>query len=170
MERLCVLGSWANADPDKPWEWESGLADRVLTSAQALLAAKDPDTNDDDSYRQTEFVSGSEDHGSDISGSGGVASMSPSTPPENAAAAAAATIAAAAAADPDWNREARRPPFVTIPLAVTEDMTLGTIDMDESVKRGQPVFLPGLLARAHRGGAGTSDPNSNLHSVRPRVV
>ena len=80
--------------------------------------------------------------------------MSTRTSTENAAAAVAATIAAAAAAaDPDWNREARRPTFVTIPLAVTEDMTLGTIDMDESVKRGQPVFLPGLLARAHRGGA-----------------
>jgi len=49
---------------------------------------------------------------------------------------AAALIAAAAAADPDWNREARRPPFVTIPLSVTEDMILGTIDVDQSVKQG----------------------------------
>jgi hypothetical protein len=126
-------GSWANADPDRPWEWESGLTERVVASAQASLAGAGQPKDNNDVYHQTNSSSGS--------GSGG----------ETYETSVAATIAAAAAADPDWNREARRPPFVTIPLAVTEDMTLGTIDMDESVKRGQPVFLPGLLARAHRG-------------------
>lgn len=42
-------------------------------------------------------------------------------------------------------------PFVQIPLNVMEDSLVGTIDLEKSVLVGENVFLPGLLAKAHRG-------------------
>ena len=108
-----VPSSVTNANPDTPWEWETGLLDRVAEDAHARLVAAGVDV--------------------------------PRRPSPGA------LVAAAAALDPKWNRRTLHPNFVTVPLAATEDAVAGSVDVEASVRRGAPVFAPGLLARAHRG-------------------
>ena len=42
-------------------------------------------------------------------------------------------------------------PFVEIPLNVTEDVLLGGIDIEKTIKSGRKVFQYGILNRAHGG-------------------
>jgi magnesium chelatase subunit D len=83
-----VAGSYCNADPTKPGEWEDGLAAKLEAAGSSL---SDPPTR------------------------------------------------------------IRDAPFVQVPLGVTEDRLVGTVDIEASMREGKPVFQPGLLAEAHRG-------------------
>jgi Mg-chelatase subunit ChlI len=40
---------------------------------------------------------------------------------------------------------------VDLPLGATEEMVLGTLNIEHAVRQGEKSFEPGLLARAHRG-------------------
>ena len=45
----------------------------------------------------------------------------------------------------------KRIEVVDLPLGATEDMVIGTLDLEYALKEGKRRFTPGLLAKAHRG-------------------
>ena len=42
-------------------------------------------------------------------------------------------------------------PFVDIPLGVSEDMLIGTLDLEHTIKTGEKRFIKGLLSKANGG-------------------
>lgn len=48
-------------------------------------------------------------------------------------------------------RRARRMKVVELPVSATEDRVVGTLDLEEAIKKGEKRFEPGVLAEANRG-------------------
>lgn len=48
-------------------------------------------------------------------------------------------------------QEARRVPFIDLPVSATEDRVVGTLDIEKAIQRGERHFEPGVLAAANRG-------------------
>jgi magnesium chelatase subunit D len=55
------------------------------------------------------------------------------------------------AADGTLPRSKRRTLFVDLPVSATEDRVVGTLDIEQAIKKGERHFEPGVLAAANRG-------------------
>lgn len=47
--------------------------------------------------------------------------------------------------------DAGKPPFITLPLGASEEMLVGTLDLQQALNERQVQFQAGLLAKAHQG-------------------
>src|SRR5512136_446944 len=55
------------------------------------------------------------------------------------------------AAEGTLPRAKRRTLFVDLPVSATEDRVVGTLDIEQAIKKGERHFEPGVLAAANRG-------------------
>jgi Mg-chelatase subunit ChlI len=53
--------------------------------------------------------------------------------------------------EPELPIEQRPTPFVNLPVSATEDRVVGTLDIEQAIKKGERHFEPGVLAAANRG-------------------
>lgn len=61
-------------------------------------------------------------------------------------------------------------PFIELPLNVTEDVLLGGIDIEETIRTGRKVFQKGILNRAHKGVIYIDDVNLLSHEIISLVL
>lgn len=47
--------------------------------------------------------------------------------------------------------EARKVPFIDLPVSATEDRVVGSLDIEQAIQKGERRFDPGVLASANRG-------------------
>ena len=52
---------------------------------------------------------------------------------------------------PQLATDRRQVPFIDLPVSATEDRVVGTLDIEQAIKRGERHFEPGVLANANRG-------------------